>query len=68
MEDEPARSLTETLAFKEVGQNKWETVLPPQRMGNALNIAYGGFGLAVAAQAACLSVPDGYHMYSIMGM
>lgn len=36
-------------------------------MGNALPIAYGGYALAVACKAACLSVPSGYHIYSFMG-
>ena len=60
-------SFAETLALKELGEAQWETVHPPQRMGNAANIAYGGFAVAVAAQAACKSVPDGYHMYTLMG-
>lgn len=36
-------------------------------MGNALPIAYGGYALAVACKAACLSAPDGYQIYSLMG-
>jgi acyl-CoA thioesterase II len=63
----PYGSFAETLALKELGAAKWETVHPPQRMGNAANIAYGGFAVAVAAQAACKSVPDDYHLYTMMG-
>ncbi|KAF2690023.1 Thioesterase/thiol ester dehydrase-isomerase, partial [Lentithecium fluviatile CBS 122367] len=58
---------TETLSFKELGAAKWETHHPPQRMGNAADIAYGGFAVAVAAQAACKSVPESYHLYTLMG-
>jgi len=36
-------------------------------MGNAFPIAYGGYALAVACKAACLSAPDGYQIYSFMG-
>ncbi|KAF2247880.1 acyl-CoA thioesterase II [Trematosphaeria pertusa] len=63
----PPRSFTETLAFEELGENQWQTIHPPQRMGNAANIAYGGFAVSVAAKAACLSVPDSYHLYTLMG-
>jgi acyl-CoA thioesterase len=60
-------SLSEILSFRTLGDAKWETNYPPQRMGNVSNIAYGGFAIAVAAQAACKSVPEGYHMYTLMG-
>ncbi|KAJ4364801.1 hypothetical protein N0V95_000645 [Ascochyta clinopodiicola] len=36
-------------------------------MGNALPIAYGGYALATACQAAHLSVPSGYNLYSFLG-
>lgn len=36
-------------------------------MGNPLNIAYGGYALGIACKAAVLSVPAGYHLYSIQG-
>ncbi|KAF2264694.1 acyl-CoA thioesterase II [Lojkania enalia] len=62
-----SRSLTKTLAFKGIGKNEFETAYPPERMGNTANIAYGGYALATAAKAAALSVPQGYHLYSIMG-
>ena len=67
MAAEPPKPFTEQLAFKELGENSWTTIHPPQRMGNALPIAYGGYALAVACKAACLSVPDGYQIYSFMG-
>lgn len=67
MADAPPKSFTEQLAFQELETNSWTTLHPPQRMGNALPIAYGGYALAVACKAACLSVPEGYHIYSLMG-
>ncbi|KAF2621610.1 Thioesterase/thiol ester dehydrase-isomerase [Macroventuria anomochaeta] len=67
MADTPPKSFIEQLAFKQLGENTWTTLHPPQRMGNALPIAYGGYALAVACKAACLSVPEGYHVYSFMG-
>ncbi|KAJ4991958.1 acyl-thioesterase ii [Stagonosporopsis vannaccii] len=62
-----SKPFTEQLAFKQLGENLWSTLHPPQRMANALPIAYGGYALAVACKAACLSVPDGYQIYSFMG-
>lgn len=67
MVDSPSKPFTEQLAFKELGEDTWTTLHPPQRMGNALPIAYGGYAIAVACKAACLSVPEGYHIYSFMG-
>lgn len=57
----------EQFALKELSKNEFETVYPPQCMGNPLNIAYGGYGLGTACKAACLSVPEGYHLYSMVG-
>ncbi|KAF3050442.1 hypothetical protein E8E11_009054 [Didymella keratinophila] len=67
MADSPPKSFIEQLAFQKLGENLWTTLHPPQRMGNALPIAYGGYAIAVACKAACLSVPEGYHIYSFLG-
>lgn len=67
MAESKNQTFAECLAFKSLGENKWATLHPPQRMGNAANIAYGGFALAVAAQASCLTVPEGYYLYSLVG-
>lgn len=67
MADSPLKSFTEQLTFQKLGENSWTTLHPPQRMGNALPIAYGGYAIAVACKAACLSVPEGYHIYSFLG-
>ncbi|KAF2874452.1 thioesterase-like superfamily-domain-containing protein [Massariosphaeria phaeospora] len=64
------RPWLETSSLKAVGDDVYETLYPPQRMGNARDIAYGGFAIAVAVKAACLSVPSTpstYHLYSIVG-
>ena len=61
------KGFLESLALNELEKDEFETVHPPQRMGNPLNIAYGGYALAAACKAACLSVPKGYHLYSMLG-
>ena len=64
----PAQLLfKEQFALRELGANAFETINKPQRVGNPLNIAYGGYSLGVACKAASLSVPKGYHLYSILG-
>ena len=39
----------------------------PQRMGNAAPIAYGGYSIAVAIQAAYQAAAEGLHIYSVFG-
>ncbi|ORY12889.1 thioesterase-like superfamily-domain-containing protein [Clohesyomyces aquaticus] len=67
----PPSSFAEALAFKPTsgGGHKFETAHPPEKMGNAANIAYGGFALAAAVKGAYLSLPESprYHLYSIVG-
>ncbi|KAF1832077.1 Thioesterase/thiol ester dehydrase-isomerase [Decorospora gaudefroyi] len=57
----------EQLALRQTSENGFEMINLPQTMGNPLNIAYGGYAIAVACKAACLAVPEGYHLYSILG-
>lgn len=59
----------ETLALKHLGDNVYETVHNPERMGNALNIAYGGFALAVAVKSSYQSLPpnSNHQLYTMMG-
>jgi acyl-CoA thioesterase II len=62
--------LTDQLAFQPQDPNStdvFECVHPPQKMGNPLNIAYGGYALATACKSAYASVPSGYHLYSLLG-
>ena len=63
---QPPDLLTQ-LTLKQTSPDEFQTLHPPRKMGNPLNIAYGGYALAAAAKAACLSVPEGYHLYSLQG-
>ncbi|KAF1911295.1 thioesterase-like superfamily-domain-containing protein [Ampelomyces quisqualis] len=47
--------------------NEFETIHHPQRMGNPLDIAYGGYALGTACRAAYKCVSTGYHLYSMLG-
>jgi len=69
MSQSKSMNFTQQLAFKAQGTNKneFECLHPPNRAGNTANIAYGGYALATAAKAACLSVPPTYHLYSMLG-
>lgn len=62
-------SLIEQLALKSTNSdnNEFETIHHPKRMGNPLAIAYGGYALGTACQAAYKCVPSGYHLYSMLG-
>ncbi|KNG44844.1 Thioesterase/thiol ester dehydrase-isomerase [Stemphylium lycopersici] len=60
-------NLLSQLTLKQTSANEFQALHPPRKMGNPLNIAYGGYALAAAAKAACLSVPEGYHLYSLQG-
>ncbi|CAG5140710.1 uncharacterized protein ALTATR162_LOCUS768 [Alternaria atra] len=57
----------EQLALRETGKDEYEMINLPQDMGNPLGIAYGGYAIAVACKAASLTVPEGYHLYSMQG-
>lgn len=39
----------------------------PPRMGNVLPIAFGGYTIGVATQAACFDVPSNHRLYAIDG-
>lgn len=63
----PAATLPELFALKKLSPHTYETILPPERMGNAANIAYGGCTLAAGINAACQDVPPSYRLYSALG-
>ncbi len=63
----PHTPFLEQFTLKELGNNEYETLEKPKRVGNPLPVAYGGYSLGVACKAATLSVPKGYHLYSIVG-
>ncbi|OCL09427.1 acyl-CoA thioesterase II [Glonium stellatum] len=60
-------SLIEQLSLREISPRDFESNFNPRRMGNNLNIAYGGWTLAIATNAACQSAPPSYHLHSILG-
>lgn len=39
----------------------------PRKMGNTAPVAYGGYAIGLAIQAACQSAPDGFRLYSTLG-
>jgi acyl-CoA thioesterase II len=62
-----ARTLQEQLAVDEISTGQYVSRLPPEKMANVTNIAYGGCTLGVAIAAACQTVKPGYHLYTAMG-
>ncbi|KAF2023945.1 Thioesterase/thiol ester dehydrase-isomerase [Setomelanomma holmii] len=60
-------SFTEQLNLRAIGKDVYESLHAPSKMGNPANIAYGGYALATACKSTYLSVPAGYHLYSMMG-
>jgi acyl-CoA thioesterase II len=62
-----SRAFTDSLALRKVSETVFETIHNPKRIGNSLNIAYGGYALAVAVKASAASVPSNYNLYSILG-
>jgi acyl-CoA thioesterase len=60
-------NVIELLALRETSTDQFESLHPPDRMGNAAAIAYGGCTLGVAANAACLTAPPGFHPYTLQG-
>lgn len=46
---------------------EYESLSPPEKMGNSANIAYGGCALGVALSTAHASVEDRYRLYSALG-
>lgn len=39
----------------------------PRKMDNTALVAYGGYAIGLAIQAACQSAPDGFRLYSALG-
>lgn len=58
--------LKDQIAVKPV-KDHYVSVLPPTRMGDLANWAYGGNILAVAVSAAYATITLGHHLYSICG-
>lgn len=62
-----AKSIADMIAMREVTPGLYETLAPPERMGNMAAIAYGGCTIAVTVAAAHRGVPETHHLYSVMG-
>ncbi|KAH7066045.1 thioesterase-like superfamily-domain-containing protein [Paraphoma chrysanthemicola] len=65
-------SFTDQLSLRPLGKDAhgkdtFETLHPPTTLGNPANIAYGGYALATICKSAYLTVPAGYHLYSLLG-
>jgi acyl-CoA thioesterase II len=60
-------SLSEQIGVEELREDAFISKSLPVRMGNSLEIAYGGCALGVAVHAACKSVPSSFLVYSILG-
>ncbi|KAI3393041.1 hypothetical protein diail_4817 [Diaporthe ilicicola] len=62
-----ARTLADQLAIEQTGPGQFISKVPPDRMGNAQPIAYGGCTAGIATRAACATVPGSYSLYSLVG-
>ncbi|KAI1859317.1 hypothetical protein JX265_007254 [Neoarthrinium moseri] len=62
-----AETLAEQLAVEETGPGQYVSLTTPERMGNALPIAYGGCTLGIATHAAYQTVKPAYSLYSLVG-
>lgn len=62
-----ARRLADQLEIEQTGPNQFISKEPPQRMGNAMPIGYGGCTAGIATRAACATVPDSFSLYSLVG-
>jgi len=62
-----AATILNLIALNQLTPSTYVSLLPPEKMGNAANIAYGGCAMAVGINAACLSVGPSYRLYSALG-
>ncbi|EEU33846.1 uncharacterized protein NECHADRAFT_55945 [Fusarium vanettenii 77-13-4] len=62
-----ASTLQQQLAVDEISTGQYVSCLPPEKMANVANIAYGGCTVGVAIAAACQTVKPGYRLYTAMG-
>ena len=62
-----AATILDLIELKQLTPSTYITLLPPEKMGNAAHIAYGGCAMAVGINAACLSVGPSYRLYSALG-
>jgi acyl-CoA thioesterase II len=62
-----AQTLAEQVAIEETSPGHYVSKALPERMGNALPIAYGGYTLGFATAAAYDTVDERYSLYSMLG-
>ncbi|KAL4928618.1 thioesterase family protein [Aspergillus undulatus] len=60
-------SLKEQIAVEQIDNDCYRSVVPPIRMGELGDWAYGGNTLAIAVKAAYATVTPGQHLYFISG-
>ncbi|RAH47112.1 uncharacterized protein BO95DRAFT_410847 [Aspergillus brunneoviolaceus CBS 621.78] len=60
-------TLQEQLAVEARGLDRFISCLPPTRMGDLADWAYGGNILAIAISAAYATTKPGHHLYSLTG-
>ncbi|KAH0276529.1 acyl-CoA thioesterase II, partial [Aureobasidium melanogenum] len=67
MQHQDMPTLKEILALEQVEPNRFQGKSNPPRMGNVLPIAFGGYTIGVATQAACFDIPPNFRLYAING-
>ncbi|CRG89089.1 hypothetical protein PISL3812_06124 [Talaromyces islandicus] len=60
-------SIVQHIAVERQSEWKFQSKRLAEPMGNTLPIAYGGYNLGIAVNAAAKTVPTGFHLYSVMG-
>lgn len=60
-------TLQDQIAAIEVTKDEYISRCLPRRMGNIFPIAYGGCTTAIAVYAACQSVDESFHIFSVLG-
>ncbi|KAF2149766.1 acyl-CoA thioesterase II [Myriangium duriaei CBS 260.36] len=64
----PYNSIQDAIGVRETNEKGiYESIHPPERMGNAAAIAYGGCTLAIACMTAHQSLPASHRLYSMTG-
>jgi acyl-CoA thioesterase II len=59
--------ITKVVAVRELSENEYESINPPERMGAFVERAFGGVTSAMALNAAAKTVSAGLHIYSLQG-
>ncbi|KAL1848472.1 hypothetical protein Plec18167_009551 [Paecilomyces lecythidis] len=62
-----ASNLAERISIQKLDKDRSSSKYPPQRMGDEAPTAYGGYTIAYGIHSACQEVPQGFHLYSVLG-